>query len=299
VTGVFSDAAGMRGGDDVRVAGVKAGRVVKVKADHRDGNVIIEFKVNDNVDLGTNTSAEVALQTLLGTKFLRLTGPVTKPYLKDLPPAQRRIPIERTKTPFDVFELTTIGTRTIQETDTEKLNQLIQQLAAISEGKQESIRQLLDGIARFSTALNERDAQLRSLLERTDQLSGLLAEKDQTLTGLIDQSQDVLALVRQRRQDVVRGLRSANVAVGQLAGVLAAHETQLDFVLTTLHPTVDILDRHQADLDRALSWLGLGALGLAQAPSQGPWADIYVRDVQLQLVGLICNTFSPDPASCL
>ncbi|MDQ1375769.1 MAG: phospholipid/cholesterol/gamma-HCH transport system substrate-binding protein, partial [Actinomycetota bacterium] len=46
VTGVFKDAAGVRGGDDVRVAGVKAGRVVKVKADRVHGHVIIEFKVN-------------------------------------------------------------------------------------------------------------------------------------------------------------------------------------------------------------------------------------------------------------
>ena len=299
VTAEFSDASGIRGGDDVRVAGVKAGRVVKVKPEREAGRVIIEFKVNDNVDLGRNTSAEVALQTLLGTKFIRLSGPVTEPYLKELSPEERHIPIDRTKTPFDVFELTTIGTRSIQETDTEKLNQLIQQLATITEGKHESIRQLLEGISRFSTALNDRDAELRSLLERADRLSGLLAEKDDTLTGLIDQSQDVLALVRQRRGDIARGLGSANNAIGQLTGVLAAHESQLDFILDTLHPTVDILERRQDDLDRALSWFGLGALGLASATSQGPWAEVYVRDIQLQLVGLICNTFSPDPSSCL
>jgi phospholipid/cholesterol/gamma-HCH transport system substrate-binding protein len=299
VRGVFSDAAGVRGGDDVRVAGVKAGRVVRVHADREHGNVIIEFKVNDSVQLGRNTRAEVALATLLGTKFLRLTGPVTKPYLKDLPPEDRVIPRERTNTPFDLFELTTVGTRTVQETDTEKLNLLIQQLAAVTEGKEESIRQLLEGIARFSTAISERDAQLRSLLDRADSLSGLLAEKDDTLNGLIDESQAVLGLVRERRHDVARGLRSANVAVGQLSGVLAAHETQLDFILDTLHPTIDILDRHQDDVDRALSWMGPGALGLGRAAGHGPWADVYVRDIQLQLVGLICNTFSPNPTSCL
>jgi phospholipid/cholesterol/gamma-HCH transport system substrate-binding protein len=299
VRGVFSDAAGVRGGDDVRVAGVKAGRVVKVHADREHGNVIIEFKVNDSIDLGRNTRAEVALATLLGTKFLRLSGPVSEPYLKDLPEDQRLIPRERTKTPFDVFELTTLGTRTVQETDTEKLNQLIQQLAAVTEGKEESIRQLLDGIARFSTAISERDQQLRSLLDRADKLSALLADKDDTLTGLIDESQAVLSLVRERRQDVVSGLRSANTAVGQLSGLLSAHETQLDFILDTLHPTIDILDRHQVDVDRTLSWLGHGALGLGKAAAHGPWADVYVRDIQLQLVGLVCNTFNPNPASCL
>ena len=295
VRGVFRDAAGIRGGDDVRVAGVEAGRVVKVQPDRRNGNVIIEFKVNQGVELGPETHAEVALATLLGTKFLRLSGPVVRPYLEDLPDEERVIPVERTKTPFDVFELTTVGTRSIQATDTEKLNQLIGQLATITEGKQETIRDLVEGIGRFSTAITDRDGQLRSLLDRANRLSALLDEKDQTITGLIDQSQAVLDLVSTRRADIARGLRATNVAVGQLSGILGAHETQIDMLLDTLHPTFDILERRQADLDRALTWFGLGALGLAEAASHGPWADVYVRDIQLQLVGLVQACFDDLP----
>jgi phospholipid/cholesterol/gamma-HCH transport system substrate-binding protein len=209
------------------------------------------------------------------------------------------IPVTRTKTPFDIFELTTVGTRSIQATDTEKLNKLITQLATISEGKQETVHQLVDGIAKFSTAITDRDSQLRSLLDRADRLSATLDEKDDTLNGLIDQSQAVLDLVSNRRGDIVRGLRAANTAVGELSGILAAHKSEVDLLLDTLHPTIDILDRHQADVDRTLSWLGLGTLGLARAASHGPWNDVYVRDIQLQLVGLICNTFNPNPASCL
>ena len=287
VRGVFDDAAGIRGGDDVRVAGVKAGRVVKVQADREAGNVVIEFKVNSNVDLGMQTNAEVALQTLLGTKFIRLTGPVTQPYLKDAPESQRVIPISRTKTPFDIFELTKIGTRSIQQTDTDKLNQLIVQLATITEGKQETLRELIEGINRFSGVLNERDVQLRSLLDRTARLSGILSERDQTIVGLIDQSQVVLDLVSRRRADISRGLEAANVAIGQLSGILSSNRTQIDLILDTLHPTLGIVHKNQASIDRSLNWIGLGALGLAQASGQGPWNEVYVRDVQFQFLGLI------------
>jgi phospholipid/cholesterol/gamma-HCH transport system substrate-binding protein len=174
----------------------------------------------------------------------------------------------------------------------------LNQLAAITEGKQETIGQLVEGISRFSTAINDRDAQLRSLLDRANRLSALLDEKDQTLTGLIDQSQAVLDLVSNRRGDISRGLRAANTAVGQLSGILNAHETQIDFLLDTLHPTLDIIDRRQADLDRTLSWFALGALGLGKAAAHGPWADVYVRDVQVQLVGLVCNLVN-SPQECL
>ena len=287
VRGVFADAGGIRNGDDVRVAGVKVGRVTGVVADRRHGRVLVDFVVNDGVQLGPETTAEVALATLLGTKFLRLDGPVEGPYLADLPEAERVIPIERTKTPFDVFELTKVGTKSIEATDTERLNQLITQLADVSEGKHDQIATLLESITTVSTSINERDAQLQQLLERADALSATLAEKDQTLVGLIDQSQGVLDLVTRRRTDLGDALDDGATTVEQLSSVLAAHKSQLDIVLETLHPTLDIVERRQGDLDRSLSWVGSGALGLAKASAKGPWQEIYIRSIGPDVVTLL------------
>jgi phospholipid/cholesterol/gamma-HCH transport system substrate-binding protein len=287
VRGVFADAGGIRAGDDVRVAGVKVGRVTGVVADRRHGRVLVDFVVNDGVDLGPETTAEVALATLLGTKFLRLDGTVEAPYLAALPEARRVIPLERTKTPFDVFELTKVGTRSIEATDTEKLNRLITQLADVSERKHDQVATLLESITVVSATINDRDAQLQQLLERADTLSATLAEKDQTLVGLIDQSQTVLDLVNRRRNDLGDALDDGATTAEQLSGIVAAHKTQLDVILETLHPTLGLVERRQADIDRSLSWLGSGALGLAKASSKGPWQEIYIRSVGPDVVTLL------------
>lgn len=277
VEAVFKDAAGIRVGDDVRVAGVKAGRVAKVRADRDAGNVVVDLVVNSGVELGPETQAEVALETLLGTKFVRLSGKVVEPYLESLPEPRRRIPLERTRTPFDVFELTRIGTQTAQQIDTAKLNRLITDLADITQGKHEQVKQLIEGIATVSSAINERDSQLRQLLDRSNSLSATLAEKDQTLVALIDQSRGVLSLVERRRSDIAAGISSGADALDQLAAVITTSKGSIDAILDTVHPALEILDKRQADLDRALTWLGPGAYGLALAPSHGPWVDIYIR----------------------
>ena len=288
VRAVFSDASGISSSADVRVAGVKVGRVTGVKADRVNGNVVVTMKVNHGVRLSAaNTHAEIALATLLGAKYVRLNGKVEAPYLEDLASARRTIPLDRTKTPFDVFELAKVGTKSIEATDTEKLNQFIQQLANITEGKHEQVAELLNGLNRVGSAISQRDAQLRDLLDQSDKLSATLADKDQTLVALLDQSQAILDLVARRRADIAAGINGANTAVGQLAGILGTHLTQLDFILDTLHPTVDILDRRQADLDRTLAYLGPGALGLAKAPTHGPWADVYVRTLGPGLLGFL------------
>lgn len=271
VTAVFSDASGISRGDDVELAGVKVGRVGGVEADRRRGNVRIRLVVRDGIELGADATAEVALKTLLGTKFVRLGGAVRRPYLRD----GSVIPIERTRTPFDFFDLTRAGTRVIDNTDTKRLDQLVGQLATVTQDKRQDIQDLLSGLGRVSDAITQRDAQLATLLDRTQTVSGTLADKDRVLVALIDQSAGVLEVLQRNRDRLRTGLEATATLTDQLASLVAQHKGQLDQLLRTLHPTVDILGRRQQDLDRALSWIGPGALGLAQAVNHGPWADIY------------------------
>ncbi len=298
VDAVFNDAAGIRSGANVKVAGIKAGRVTGIKADREQGKVIVTMKVNNGVHLGPDTHAEVTLETLLGTRNVTLTGPVVKPYLQDMSETQRTIPNDRTKTPFDVFDLVKVGTRSVEATDTAKLNQFIKDLANITEGKHDQVAQLLNGVNEVGTVLNSREAQLRELLDRFDKLSALLADKDQTLVSLIDQSQGILNLVEQRRSDIAQGLRSTDQLTGSLSAILSVNKGLLNSILQTLHPTLDIVTKNQQHVDAALSWLGPGALGLAKATTHGPWADIYVRAVGPDIPGVLCGVLKPGDPKC-
>lgn len=287
VRAVFADAAGIRAGDDVKIAGVNAGRVTGIKPDRENGNVVVTMVVNSGVELGTQTRAEIALETLLGTKYVRLSGPVTAPYLESMPADDRVIPIDRTSTPFDVFELTTLGTRRVEATDTEKLNQFINQLAEVTSGNPEDVKTLLRSVADVSGEISQRDDQLAQLIERFDRLSKLLADKDQTLVGLIDQSQAVLDVVSRREEELRVGLRGGDRLAAVLAQLVGQNKTHIDAILTTLHPALDVIDRRNADVNRGLAALGPGALGLARATAHGPWQDIYVRAVGPDFVQLL------------
>lgn len=283
ISAQFSDAAGVTKGAPVRMAGVQIGTVRSVKADRTHGLVIVNLSINDGVELGPQTRAEVALATLLGAKYVRLSGAVKAPLLK----SHAVIPNERTATPYDIFEVTKVATKNIEATDTDKLNQLIKELATVTQGKEESIHQLITGIARLSTAIASRDSQLDSLIDRADTISNTLATKDQTLAALLDQSDGILRVLANRHDALAEGIGEAAVAFGQLSSIVHTHKTEIDGLLDFLHPTVDILDRHQDDLDRTLNWLGTGAYGLALAPAHGAWSDVYIRAIGPDVVGLI------------
>lgn len=271
VSAVFADAAGITSGDDVRVAGVKVGRVTEIEANRREGNVRVDMAVESGVELGPRTEAEVTLETLLGTKYVRLTGVVEEPLLE----GGALIPIERTRVPFDVFELARVGTEAIEETDTERLDLLVEQLATVAEGRRDDFRKLFEGVEAVAGSVNDRREELRALLDNTEVITRTLAEKDQVLVRLLEQSRGVLEVLADRRTQLAAGLEGGDTLVTQLADLTAQFKATIDGILDTVHDVVAVVDRRQADLDRALAYLGPGALGLAQAVDHGPWADVF------------------------
>src|SRR5690606_611354 len=120
----------------------------------------------------------------------------------ELPEEQRVVPLERTETPFDIFELTRIATEGVEELDTEGLNQFLVDLADITEGKAATVEDLVEGINRVGAAVNDREQQFDALLEQADRLSGTLADKDDELLALLDSSQQILDLIVARRNDL-------------------------------------------------------------------------------------------------
>jgi phospholipid/cholesterol/gamma-HCH transport system substrate-binding protein len=294
----FRDAAGLRGGDPVEVAGIKVGRVTDVAADRQRGLIIVEMVVNQGVEVHDGAHAEVALLTLLGAKYIRLTDVMSDgPILEKLPHSdgRRTIPVDRTKTPFDVFELTRVATEGVQSLDTKELNSLINSLADVTQDKKQSVTDLIDGLDKVSTAINQRDAELRSLLDRADTLSKTLADKDQTLVALIDQSKKILDLLVSRRNELAQTLGSSADVVTQLSQLIGDHQEQLDSILSTLHPTLDVVAANQQHIDNALAWLGPGFYNQSLAGTHGPFLDIFINSLGLHPKQLLCDIFGINP----
>jgi phospholipid/cholesterol/gamma-HCH transport system substrate-binding protein len=298
----FTDASGLREGDAVRVAGVKVGRVTGIQADRDEGLVIVDLVVNQGVELGVDTTAEIALETLLGSKYIRLTTPLplTEPHLGSLPKSdsRRTIPVSHTKTPFDLFTITRIGTEGIQQLNTQELNQVINDLATVTDGKQASVSDLITGLDKVSTAVNQRNAELAQLLDHADTLSNTLAEKDGTLVQLIDDSKKILDLLAGRRDEIARALGEGSDAVLELSRIISVHQTELDQILSTLHPTLDVVAANQTKIDTALAWLGPGFYQQSLAGSHGPWLDLFVRSLGPDAFQTLCGALNNPPAEC-
>jgi phospholipid/cholesterol/gamma-HCH transport system substrate-binding protein len=99
---IFSDVSGLVEGDDVRVAGVRVGRVDNVEL--TGGNQAkVTFRVRSNQTLYNTTLASVTYQNIIGQRYLGLTqGSAQNEGERRRLPAGGQIPEERTNPSFDI-----------------------------------------------------------------------------------------------------------------------------------------------------------------------------------------------------
>ena len=277
MSGVFEESGGVRTGDRVRYAGVEIGRVTAVEPDFEEGWVVVTWEVDAGSDIGHDASAEISLATLLGGRYVRLSGPLEEPYMEDLDVEDRRIPLERTRVPLGVTEALGQATSTIDAIDAAAIDELVNQLADLATDNATSFEPLLEDVSSLTGILNTRRDTIDSL-----------AQKDESLVRLIDQAGSLLDEVATRRDQLSSLLGSGSDVVRELDGLISRNQQTLDTILTNLHTTTQGLEPSIPALNETLATLGPALAGLETATTTGEWVDVIVTGLSvLQIADLL------------
>ncbi|GAB2834080.1 MCE family protein [Actinocorallia aurea] len=269
VTGVFTETGGLKEGDDVRLAGVKVGKVTAIDPDFDHGKVRITFRVDSGVDLGPQTRADVQLANLLGGRYLKLTGPVQEPYLADLDEDDRRIPEDRTGTPYTVVAALNKTTGDLGKLDMKSITKILEETEKIDLPTQANLNKLLTNVSTLNAALNAKSPQFQQLVADANRLTGVLATKNEDLARLLDASQTLLETLTEHRTELAASLGGNARVVDTLADVVGKRGKELDDLLANLHTLTQRLEPRMADLNTDLALLGPTFEGLANAGSTG------------------------------
>lgn len=243
-TAQFSEAAGLKAGNEVRVAGVKVGTVTGVEL---DGNqVLVHYRVSDTW-VGDKTRAGIEIKTLLGSKYLSLD-----PQGSQLADPDEVIPLERTSSPYDVIDAFSDAADSLDEVDSAQLAQSMQVLSEAFAGTPESIRGALDGVTRLSQTISTRDEAVRKLFEETTQTSKIIADRNVEFQQLLTQSGQLLTELNNRRNAIHQLLVQTQEVSKSLSGLVADNEAQIGPALTQLQGFVDLLVKNQENIDKSM-----------------------------------------------
>lgn len=281
----FTESANLKTGDDVRIAGVKVGKVQSVSIESpRDGCpapgcVKASFTVKNGF-VGDDSTIDIKLKTLLGSKYLNINSLGQKSQ-----DHSDTIPVRRTTTPFDIYPAFNKLTATIQDIDAKSLSKSFQVLAEDFQGTPKDVRPVVTGLARLSTTIASRDTALRTLLSRANQVTGTLADRDQDLTRLISDGNLLLEELNARRDAIHALLINTQTLSAQLRGLVADNEKTIGPLLDSLDKILTLLKNNEDSLDRGISLLGPFYRVFNNVIGNGRWFDNYIQN--LSVCGLI------------
>jgi len=181
------------------------------------------------------------------------------------------IPLERTKSPYDLPTALGDLTTTISGLDTTQLSQSLSTLADTFSETPPELRTALEGVARFSDTLNTRDAQLRNLLADANTVTAVLGKRSDQIAKLVVDANLLLGEVLTQRQSVDALMINLTSVSHQISGLVADNRTQLKPALDKLNGVLEILDNRKKELQRTLYLLRRYAMSFGEVLGAGPF----------------------------
>jgi phospholipid/cholesterol/gamma-HCH transport system substrate-binding protein len=262
----FAEAAGLSEGDEVRIAGVKVGKVTDITL--AGDTVDVEFKVKD-AWIGDQSVAAIKIKTMLGQKFLSVDPQGSE----ELEAGKT---ITHTTTPYDVTLALGDLSKKVDAINTPQLEKSFRVLADTFRDTPKSVRQMVDGLSRLSHTVASRDQELATLLDATSEISGTLKTRNGDIEALLRDGNLLLTELDNRRESIRALLRGTERLAVQVEGLVADNKDSLRPALDNLSRVTEILQANERHINSALKMVGSYYSVLASASGDGPWIDSYV-----------------------
>ncbi len=263
----FADAGGLFTGAAVEVSGYPSGKVKSIELDGQQ--VRVTFWVANNIHIGERSEARIIAKSLLGTKVLEVLPRGDNPLVET-------IPMARTTSPYQLPDAVGDLATTIGGLNTVQLSDSLTTLAQTFSDTPEELRSAVQGVARFAQTLNERDANLRKLLENAAKATGVLAKRTDQVVSLVRETNALLAELRTQSAALDNIWYSLSAAAQQLKGFIDENRAELRPALDKLNGVLTILDNRKERLQLAVKGLNTYAMSLGESISSGPFFKAYV-----------------------
>ena len=273
----FSEAAGLTADDEVRIAGVKVGKVTDVELDH--DKVVVTFKVKD-AWVGDESSAAIKIKNVLGQKYLAV-----EPDGSDVLDPAIAIPRSRTIAPYDVLEAFRGLAETSNAIDTTQLAQSFEVIAETLGDTPDDVKGALTGLQQLSQTISSRDQQLATLLSNTREISDTLADRDAEVVKLLQDGNLLLEEISKRRDAISALLEGTQELSKELTGLVDDNQQQLGPVLESLDQLTGMLQRNQDALGEGIKNMAPFVRLFNNAVGNGRWFDNYICGLLPPAVG--------------
>ncbi|WP_019932050.1 MCE family protein [Nocardia sp. BMG111209] len=288
-TATFSDVLGLRANDDVRMAGVRVGKVEKIELGHdaQAGKSVakVTFVVQRDQTLYGTTKALVRYQNLIGQRYLALApgdkGPATP--LRD----KGGIPLDHTEPSFDISGLLNGFQPLFQVLSPQQVNDLSNTLIQALQGDGVSLSAFITQAAALATDFQRRDVILTDVITNLSGVMGGLAKRGDELETLVTQTRALIGGLYEQGQSLQQSTQQIADATGSLVTMVGGIQSELAATQNASTDALTLLLANGAKLDQAAIDLPSILSDAGRFTAEGAYANAYICRLDVSLYGVL------------
>lgn len=282
----FTSASGLRPGDDVRVAGVKVGRVESVEVVDND-EAEVTFDLVREQEVFDSTRLALRYQNLLGQRYLSLTAGANRG--EELSP-DTLLGTGMTDPGFDLTALLN-GFKPLFDTlQPAEVNKFAENLIAVLQGQGPAVESLLQSTTSTAKFLSERDKAFTEVLDNLTPVLQNLAERSDDLDATVQQLTQLMAGLSKNRDTFAQSIDTLGGLVGSTSSLLEEIRPAVRNDVKELRTTTKILADNRERLGRDIDGLPVIFGSLAHITSYYSGLNIYFCNIGFKVEGLPVNT---------
>lgn len=292
----FSDASRLKGGQDVRIAGVPVGTVEDISL-NPDNTVDVAFTVNEKYQLYTSTKAVVRYENLVGDRYLEITsGP------GDLVKLPRGGTITNTEAALDLDALLGGLRPVLKGLDGDKINEISNAVIELLQGQGGALSSMLSSTSAFTQNLAARDQLIGDVITNLNTVLGTVDEKGAEFDASVDRLQQLLTGLAEGRDPIAGAIGPLAQAEVDLTEMLQESRRPVQGVIENARPLAQRLDERKDDVNKVIEPLAENYLRLNALGAYGAFFNIYYCSIRMKINGpagsdiLIPFGGPPDPS---
>jgi phospholipid/cholesterol/gamma-HCH transport system substrate-binding protein len=270
----FTDVTGVLPGDDVRIAGVRVGRITRVRLVD-NATAELQFTVDADVPLPTSVRATIRYRNLIGQRYLALTeGPGTGGTLR--PGAT--IPLSQTAPALDLTTLFDGFQPLFSALNPNDVNTLAYEIIQVLQGEAGTVSGLLQHSASLLSTLADRDAVIAKVIDNLDTVLSTLDSRRDALSQTIDELQQFVSGLSADRTAIGQAVTSIGSLTQATGSLVQQARPDLSADIGGLGSLAGILNDNSGVIDATLARLPGEYQSLTRTASYGSWFNFFVCD---------------------
>lgn len=269
----FTDASGIDEGDEVRMAGVKVGKVTSLEV--VDGTrALIRFAVDSTRSLPEATVASVKYRNLAGQRYLDLDAAMSDE--QQALPAGATIPLAQTNPALNLTELFNGFQPLFQALSPKDVNKLSSELIQVLQGQGSTIDSVLAHTASLTSTMAKKDEVIGQVIDNLNVVLGEVNARGPQLSELVTSVQRLVSGLAEQRKPIGEAVTAMDELANTTGGLIRDVRKPLRQDVAALNKLSKNLNAELPRMEHDLRTLPHRLDSLTRTVSYGSWFNFYL-----------------------